>query len=229
MNVYTVIPARAGSKSIPKKNIRLLNGKPLIQYSIDYSLRCPLIARTIVSTDSEEIATIARAGGALVPFIRPNQYAQDDTPDYPVMRHALEALEKEYKETIDVIVLLRPTSPFRPAGLIEQSLKLFEQFPEATSIRAMARAKQHPYRQWKRNGDYVVGYEQAVKEPYNIPRQQLPEVFFQTGDIELVRRETLLGGSVSGDKVLPLEINQRDVVDIDSLSDWEAAERKAKA
>ena len=93
MNIYTVIPARGGSKSIPKKNIRLLRGNPLIQYSIEYSLKCSLVANTIVSTDSEEISEIACNSGAEVQFMRPIELAQDDTPDYPVIRHALDTLE----------------------------------------------------------------------------------------------------------------------------------------
>src|SRR3989338_6841167 len=98
MKIYTVIPARGGSKSIPKKNIRSLHGKTLVQYSIEYSLKCPLVAHTVVSTDSQEIADIAKAAGAEVPFLRPSEFAQDDTQDYPVFKHALEELEKIYKE-----------------------------------------------------------------------------------------------------------------------------------
>jgi N-acylneuraminate cytidylyltransferase len=89
MNICAVILARSGSKSIPKKNIKPLYGKPLIEYSIKYSLKCPLVAHTIVSTDSDEIAEIARNCGAEVPFMRPGDLAQDDTQDYPVFSYAL--------------------------------------------------------------------------------------------------------------------------------------------
>ena len=94
MKICAVIPARGGSKSIPRKNIRLLKSKPLIQYSIEYSLKCLLVTHTVVSTDSDEIAQIARDCGAEVPFMRPVELAQDDTQDYPVFRHALEVLEE---------------------------------------------------------------------------------------------------------------------------------------
>ena len=226
MNVYTVIPARGGSKSIPKKNIRPLRGKPLIQYSIEYSLKCPLIAHTVVSTDSEEIAEVAQNCGAEVPFLRPVELAQDDTPDYPVMRHALDTLEDLYNEQIDAIVLLRPTSPLRPPGLIERGVALLQRFPEASSVRSVTPSEQHPFRQWRIVGDYMVGYETKVFEPYNLPRQQLPPVYFQTGDLEIVRRQTLLGGSISGNHILPLVIEPEEMGDIDHEPDWQEAEQR---
>ncbi|MBF0460803.1 MAG: acylneuraminate cytidylyltransferase family protein [Magnetococcales bacterium] len=228
MNIYTVIPARGGSKSIPHKNIRLLNGQPLIHYSIRYSLACSLIKRTIVSTDSAEIARIAQEQGAEVPFLRPPEHAQDNTPDFPVFQHALHTLEHLYQETIDLLLLLRPTSPLRPPGLIEQAVALMENHPEASSVRSVAIAKEHPYRQWQREGNFIRGVEQTVFEPYNIPRQQLPTTYFQTGDLELIRRETLLAGSISGPRVLPLLIDHEQMVDIDHESDLRSAEKKCR-
>lgn len=228
MKIYTVIPARGGSKSIPKKNICLLNNKPLLQHSVEYSLHCPQIAHTIVSTDSEEIAEVARKCGAEVPFIRPAEFAQDLTQDYPVMRHALEELEKFYNERIDVIALLRPTSPFRPPNLIERAVALLEKYPNASSVRAVAVAQEHPFRQWETDGPYIVGYEKKVFEPYNIPRQLLPQAYFQTGDLEMVKRQTLMEGSVSGSRVLPLIISHEEMVDIDNAEDWKKAEQHSQ-
>lgn len=219
MNIVTVIPARGGSKGIPKKNIIDLNGIPLIGYTIQYSLNCPLVNKTIVSTDSQEIARISEELGAEVPFIRPKEIAKDLTPDFPVMLHALNEIEKSTNQIVDFIVLLRPTSPFRPKGLIEQGIKLISEINEADSVRAVMESNQHPYRQWKSNSRFITGYETSVHEPYNLPRQVLPKVFFQTGDIEIIRRSTLLKGSVSGKKILPLEINPEDVLDIDTLKD----------
>jgi N-acylneuraminate cytidylyltransferase len=218
MKIYTVIPARSGSKSIPKKNIRPLKGKPLLQYSVEYSLKCPLVSRTVVSTDSEEFAKIARNCGADVPFIRPAELAQDDTQDYPVMRHALDILESIYKEQIDLLVLLRPTSPFRPPRLIERAVELLR--------RAVTASTEHPYRQWVMQEPFMAGFVRDVNEPYNIPRQKLPKVLFQTGDLEMVTRQTLLGGSVSGKNVLPLYIAPDEMLDLDTFSDWEEAERR---
>lgn len=226
MNVVAVIPARGGSKSLPKKNIRLLNGKPLLQYSIEYALNCQEISHTVVSTDNKEIAEIAEKAGAEVPFIRPSEYAQDDTRDYPVMRHALEALETHYQKQIDAIALLRPTSPLRPPRLIEKALSLLKADPKGTSVRTVTKCDQHPFRMWHLQDGHMVGFEQRVYESYNIPRQHLPELYFQTGDLEMVTRSTLLGGSVSGNHVLPLILAPEDMIDIDHERDLQTAESR---
>jgi len=223
VKVCVVIPARGGSKSVPKKNIRLLGGTPLIGYSIQYSLACPLVSHTVVSTDSEEISEVARECGAEVPFIRPAELGGDDVPDYPVFRHALENLEHLFNAQIELLVLMRPTSPLRPPGLIERGVDLLMRHPQADSVRAVTYTKQHPFRQWKIVGQYIEGYETTVPEPYNLPRQQLPPVFFQTGDIEIIRRKTILGGSISGRRILPIIVEPEDVVDIDCIADFNKA------
>lgn len=228
MNVYTIIPARGGSKSIPEKNIKVLNGRPLIDYSIKYSLACPLVKRTIVSTDSQKIADIALSCGAEVPFLRPIDLAQDNTRDYPVFEHALKTLEQLTNEPIDLIILLRPTSPLRPPNLIQRGIQLMNNFPSASSLRSVAKSTEHPFRQWKLDGDFMIGYESGTIEPYNIPRQELSQVFFQTGDIEIIRRETLLNGSISGKNVLPLVLLPEEMVDIDDMVDWAEAEKKIR-
>lgn len=227
-NIYTVIPARGGSKSIPKKNIKPLNGYPLIKYSIDYSNSCSLVNRTIVSTDDEEIAEIAQGLGADVPFMRPQSLGGDLVEDYPVILHALNAMEEIYKETIDIIILLRPTSPLRPPSLIESGIDLLNNDPAATSVRAVSQSTEHPYRQWNLQDGYITGFSNSLSsklEPFNLPRQELPEVFFQTGDIEIIRRKTLNNGSISGDRILPLTIDSDQVYDIDNQEDFDLAER----
>jgi CMP-N,N'-diacetyllegionaminic acid synthase len=226
LNIVTVIPARGGSKSIPKKNIQLLNGKPLVQYSIDYSLKSSLTTDTVVSTDSKEIAKISRQCGAKVPFLRPKEFAEDDTPDYPVIKHALDTLERLNNNIIDVIILLRPTSPLRPPNLIEMGIDLLKRFPKATSVRSVTKTKEHPFRQWQKNENYIRGFEKSIEEPYNLPRQKLPEIYFQTGDIEIIKRNTLILGSISGENVLPLLIDHSSMLDIDEISDLEVANKK---
>jgi len=225
MKIITIIPARGGSKSLPKKNILSLNGKPLLCYSVEYSLRSQLVTSTVVSTDSQEIADIAQSSGASVPFIRPDEYARDDTRDYPVIRHALDFFEGQ-GQIFDLYILLRPTSPLRPSGLIEKALEILEDNMDATSVRSMASIKEHPYRVWRQNDDMsVCGFIESELEPYNIPRQELPELLFQTGDIEVIRRETIINGSISGEYVYPLIIDHEDMIDIDSQSDFDRAER----
>lgn len=230
MVIVTIIPARGGSKGVKKKNIRLLNNKPLIAYSIEYSLKCNLVQRTIVSTDDLEIADIAKEYGAEAPFLRPAEYAQDDTLDYSVFNHALNWLQTNENLKIDILVLLRPTSPLRPLGLIEKGYHLLEGDPEASSIRTVALCRQHPYRMFKIYGDSIVPIlKEALFEPYNIPRQKLPEVYFQTGDLEMIRGMTIAKEkSISGSKILPLIINQEEIMDIDKEADFKLAADKVK-
>jgi N-acylneuraminate cytidylyltransferase len=225
MKIVVIIPARGGSKSLPKKNILQLKGRPLLCHSVDYSLKSKLVATTIVSTDSQEIADIAKNCGASVPFIRPDEFAQDDTRDYPVIRHALDFFEAQ-GQIFDLYILLRPTSPMRPSGLIEKAVEILKNNANATSVRSMARIKEHPYRAWKQHNDgSVSSFIDNEVEPYNIPRQELPKLYFQTGDIEVIRRETIINGSISGECVYPLIIKHEDMIDIDSRSDFNRAEK----
>lgn len=225
MKLACIIPARSGSKGIPLKNIKPLNGKPLLAYTIEYALKSTGIHRTVVSTDSPEIAKIAEHLGAECPFLRPENISGDYARDYSFMRHALDFFDS-VDEVYDGLVLLRPTSPFRPFGLIEQSIELLNTFPECTSVRSVVKSDTHPYRQWISDGQYIRGAVSEVSESYNIPRQELPESFFQSGDIEVVRRKTLLSGSVSGDRVVPLLINPGQMLDIDNVEDFENARRR---
>jgi CMP-N,N'-diacetyllegionaminic acid synthase len=227
MNIITVIPARGGSKSIPFKNIKMLNGMPLMSYSIEYSTRCYLVKDTIVYTDSEKIANIAKEYGANVPFLRPKNIADDETQDFPVIQHALEELEKIQGEKIDAIVLLRPTSPLRPLNLIERAVDILNKNPDCTSVRSVVKSSEHVYRQWNLLDDgTIAGVISSVFEPYNIPRQKLPNVYFQSGDIEVIRRDTIINGSISGNKVFPLILEQEEMLDIDYIDDLKIAENK---
>jgi len=121
MQILAIIPARGGSKSIPRKNIRPLAGHPLIAYSIAAALGSQSVTRTIVSTDDEEIAAVARQYGAETPFLRPVELAEDQTTDLPVFQHALACLAEQEAYHPDVIVQLRPTSPIRPPDCVDQA------------------------------------------------------------------------------------------------------------
>ncbi len=231
MIIVSVIPARGKSKSIPKKNIYPLNGVPLIKYSIDYSLKSKLISHTFVSSDSKEIGDLSINFGAQF-LERPEELSEDHVRDFPVIHHALLNLEKKLNLKIDIIILLRPTSPLRPANLIERGIDLINLYPESTSVRAVTKSKEHPYRQWKKNSIFIEPFYSKkninVNEPYNIPRQELIDSYFQTGDIEIIRRETIIKGSISGDKILPIYINQNEVHDIDEKNDIANAEAYIK-
>jgi len=124
--ILGLIPARGGSKGVPGKNIRRVGEKPLINYAIECGLACPSIDRVVVSTDSEKIAKIAQAAGAQVPFLRPKELAQDDTPMLPVLQHAIEKIEKISKIRVNLLVLLDPTGPLRTVADVEAAIRLIQ-------------------------------------------------------------------------------------------------------
>jgi YrbI family 3-deoxy-D-manno-octulosonate 8-phosphate phosphatase len=228
VEVLGVVPARGGSKSIPGKNARLLGDHPLIAYSIAAGLSTRGVNRLIVSTDDLELAAIAREYGAEVPFLRPAELSQDDSPDLPLFEHALSFLKKEEDYEPDFIVQLRPTSPLRPPNLVDLAIEKLLTDPVAECVRAMTLANQTPYKMWRLGDD---GYGRpllevaGLKEPYNAPRQSLPEVFWQTGHVDVVRRQTIeISRSLTGTNVIPLLVERQYCVDIDSEADWSYAE-----
>ncbi len=218
-NIIALIPARFGSKGIIKKNIIQFRGKPLLAHSIDYAKKSSLIRDVVVSTDSQEFALLSNKFGARTPFLRPKSLAGDSTQDYPVVHHAVKFLEEEKNKRIDYIALLRPTSPLRPPNLIEKSYELIKNNKLGTSVRSVVPVKQHSYRQWFLDGDKMVSAQSNIFESYNLPRQQLPISYFQSGDIEFIRRSTLNNKSVSGDYILPLILKNKDLFDIDTYED----------
>ena len=228
MNILALIPARGGSKSIPRKNIRLLAGQPLIAYSIAAGLQSRLVTRTIVSTDDEEIAEVARACGAETPFLRPAEFAQDTTTDFPVFTHALGWLKEHEGYAPEIVVQLRPTSPIRPPDCVDQAVQLLLDHAEADSVRGIVPSGQNPFKMWRVDESGQMRPLLTVPglaEPYNAPRQSLPQTYWQTGHIDAIRTRTILEkNSLSGEVILPLHIDPRYTIDIDTLRDWDRAE-----
>ena len=148
MNILAIIPARAGSKSVPHKNIRMIGGKPMLAHSINHAKASNYINRVIVSTDSEAYADIAREYGAEVPFIRPEEYATDTALDYDVFLHALTWLKEQEGYEADIVVQLRPTYPIRDVKDIDNMIQLLLDCPNADSVRSMAKATEIPYKMW---------------------------------------------------------------------------------
>ncbi|MCJ7623220.1 MAG: acylneuraminate cytidylyltransferase, partial [Anaerolineaceae bacterium] len=185
--------------------------------------------RVIVSTDDDEIAEVAKQFGADVPFLRPNDLAQDDTQDLPVFQHALQWLDENEGYFPELVVQLRPTSPVRPHDCVDDAIRLLLDNPEAESVRGVVSAGQNPYKMWKidpKDGklNQLLTVE-GIPEPYNAPRQILPQVYWQTGHIDVIRPETILEkNSMSGDVILPLILESQFTVDIDNLNDWKRSE-----
>ena len=228
MEILALVPARGGSKSIPRKNIRPLAGHPLIAYSIAAGRQSRLVTRTIVSTDDEEIAAVARQYGAETPFLRPAEFAQDNTTDFPVFTHALEWLKAHEGYQPEILVQLRPTSPIRPPEMVDGAIQLLLEQPEADSVRGIVPSGQNPYKMWRvdENGQMrPLLNVPGIAEPFNAPRQALPQTYWQTGHIDAIRARTILEKkSLSGETILPLHIDPRYTIDIDTLKDWQRAE-----
>ena len=227
--ILALIPARGGSKGIPHKNIRRFAGYPLLAWSIAAGLQAKSVSRVIVSTDDGEIAAVAREYGADVPFTRPSELAQDRTHDLPVFEHALKWLEDIEGYKPDIVVQLRPTSPIRPKEMLDGAIKVLVENPDADSVRGVVPAGQNPYKMWKFNGyDKPLNpliHVEGLTEPYNAPRQILPQAYWQTGHIDAIRTKTISHkNSLTGDVVYPYVIDPRYTVDIDTLADWEKYE-----
>lgn len=227
--VLAIIPARGGSKGLPRKNIRSLAGHPLIAYSLAAGLQADSVTRTIVSTDDEEIAAVARKYGAEVPFLRPPEYAQDNSLDLPAFQHALHWLAEHESYRPDVVVQLRPTSPIRPPSLVDDAVRLLLENPAATSVRGLVPSGQNPHKMWRVDPETHAMRNlidvQGIAEPYNAPRQSLPPTFWQTGHIDAIRPHVILEQeSMSGGQMLALMIDPRYAVDIDSLLDLHKTE-----
>ena len=223
--ILALIPARGGSKGIPRKNIRSFAGYPLIAWSIAAAKQASCVTRIIVSTDDEEIASVAREVGAETPFLRPAELAQDQTTDLPVFEHALEWLKAQEGYQPEIVIQLRPTSPIRPKDCVDRAVNILLEHEEADCVRGVVPAGQNPHKMWRFAGEdrpmKPLLQVEGIAEPYNAPRQILPPVYWQTGHIDAIRVSTILRKkSLTGDVIYPLVIDPRYTVDIDNLSDW---------
>jgi len=217
MNILAIIPARSGSKSVPHKNIRDICGKPMIAYSIEHGLKSKYINRVIVSTDSEQYADIARSYGAEVPFIRPAEYATDTALDIDVFRHALTYLREKEGYEADIVVQLRPTYPIRRIEDIDRMIELCMGDDSIDSVRSMSLATEVPYKMWVEvdNGEMLVKpLIDSIPECYNMPRQQLPTVFYQNACIDVLRPRVIFEmNSMSGNVIMGYKMTENFDID----------------
>lgn len=229
--VLALIPARGGSKSVPRKNLLAVAGKPLIAYSIRHALECASVTRTIVSTDDAEIASVAVEFGADVPFYRPAEFATDFATDLDVFRHALEWLSEEEDYVPELIVHLRPTGPVRDVALIERAIALMLRHPEADALRSVGLAEQTPYKMWKIDGSYLRPLIElsGFPEAHSMPRQKLPAAYWQNGYVDIVRPRAVLElDSMVGKVVLPFVIEGK-IHELDYPDQIPALERAVQA
>jgi CMP-N-acetylneuraminic acid synthetase len=224
MRVLGLIPARGGSKGVSRKNIKLLCGKPLLYYTVKSALASQKLDRVILSTEDEEIAQVGRECGLEVPFLRPPELAQDDTPTLPVAQHAVRWME-ENGERFDALCLLQPTSPLRRAEDIDACVELLETTNAdavATVLPVPAEHNPHWVYFWGEDGFLRLSTGEAEPIPR---RQELPAAYHREGSVYIVRRDVLMvGGSFYGARFVGHEISFERSVNIDGLEDWERAE-----
>lgn len=203
MNVVALIPARAGSKGIPNKNVRVVAGKPLLVHAIEHAKDARRVDRVIVSTDSEEYADLARRSGAEVPFLRPASLATDEALDLVVFQHALEWLTASGHRHADAFAHVRPTYPTRTSANIDEAIELLENQPSWTSVRSISPANVSPHKMWylEATGGLSPVIGESRDESHSAPRQRLPVPYFQNACIDVIRTSTIAAGSMTGDVV----------------------------
>lgn len=225
MKIVCVIPARGGSKGVPKKNIRNLGGYPLIAYSIAACILSTKIDRIIVSTDSMEIAEIAKSFGAEVPFIRPAEIAKDNSTDIEFMEHAINWFHKNEGLIPEYFVHIRPTTPLREPELIDDAIVKIIENTEATSLRSVHEIRESPYKLFGVKNDFLTGLypDDPRPEYYNLPRQNFPPVYQPNGYVDIVKSETILKlNSLHGPKIL--SFLTPNVGEIDTPDDFDYIE-----
>ena len=219
-----IIPARGGSKSIPRKNLQNLVGVPLIAYSIDCAIRSELVDEVYVSTEDAEIAEISRGYGAKV-IIRPDSMASDTSRDNELLSHAIEYVFSELSEE-SLFIFLRPSHPLRNPETINKAITIFNENYQYDSLRSMKLSTEIPYKMWVINNDgsavsVIESAYNGVTDPRNAPRQLLPQTYYQDGYVDIFPFKTITKfGNTAGRKILPFIINEFSH-DIDTFHDLE--------
>jgi len=225
--LVALVPARQGSKRVAGKNVRPLHGHPLIAYTIAAALESGVCDRVLVSTDSEDIATIARHYGAEVPFMRPAAMATDLSADIEWVEFTVDALEQRGL-AFDCFALLRPTSPFRTSETIRRAWQSFLADRAVDSLRAVEKCHEHPGKMWVIRGRRLLPlmpFGPATQPWHSTPYQALPEIYVQNASLEIawtrVVRETR---TIAGETIMPFVTDATEGFDINNEQDWIVAE-----
>lgn len=225
MNILGVITARGGSRGIAGKNIKVLGNKPLIAYTIEATKKSKLLSRTIVSTDDAEIAGVCREYEAEVPFMRPQELAQDDTPHVPVMQHAIDFMEKRDGITFDYAVIFQPTSPFRTVDDIDGTIEKLIETGADSAVAICEWTDTNPFKAKRLEGDRVLPYFEAET---STQRQDLPRMYKRSGAVYAIKRDTIMEGTLPHDlygrTTVGYEVPVERSIDIDTPLDWVKAE-----
>lgn len=225
--VVALIPARGGSKRVPRKNVRMLMGHPLLAYTIAAASESGLFSDVIVSSEDEEIAHVARHYGGRVPFMRPSELAGDASPDIEWVLYTLEKLRQEGR-SFDCFSILRPSNPFRQANTIRRAWDLFSGEPGADSLRAVEKCRQHPGKMWVMDGRRMRPLlPDGPTDPpwHSIPYGSLPAVYVQNASLEIARTRVVFEKkSISGDEIVPFFTDSYEGLDINYPQDWRLVE-----
>jgi CMP-N-acetylneuraminic acid synthetase len=228
MRILGIIPARGGSKGVPGKNIKLLNGKPLLKYTSEIALESQFLTAVILSSDDNQIITVAKSLGIQVPFMRPEELAQDTTPTIDVIIHALQWYENQ-TVFFDAVCLLQVTSPFRTVAFLDKAIEKFitSGCDSLISVQKVPH-EYNPHWTFEINSEgnlkIATGEEKIISR-----RQELPEAYHRDGSIYIMKTEVLLQQhSLYGKSISFIESTPEFYVNIDTLSDWEKAEQMIK-
>ncbi|MBI2552423.1 acylneuraminate cytidylyltransferase family protein [Candidatus Uhrbacteria bacterium] len=232
MKVLGLIPARGGSKSIPKKNIKIFCGKPLIAWKIEAAIKSGVIGRLIVSTDDQEIAEVARHFGAEAPFLRPAELAEDTTPTLPVVQHALSWFRQKEDYHPDIAMLLEPTSPSVQPFHIREALDLFVK-TGADSVVSVVEvpAEYHPYWQFTigEHDRLALFAGESIRQIVS-RRQDLPKTYHRNGVLYVFKPGLVFdpNPSIYGDDIRAYLMDPQYSSDINNAEDWSEAEDKMR-
>ncbi len=222
MEILTLIPARGGSKGIPKKNIVPVGGLPLIAYSIFAAKLSRFPSRIVLSTDSQEIADISKPFGAEVPFLRPDFISQDRSTDLEFILHALSWLKENEGYIPDLILHLRPTTPLRDPKIIDQAIELIMASPDCTSLRSAHKAPESPMKWFRKTDDGLFdSFIRVEGVDINGPRQQFLDAYIPDGYIDVLKTDFILkSGTLHGDKILAFESPVCQEIDTQEAIDY---------
>ena len=215
--IVAIIPARSGSKGLKDKNIKILNGKPLIAYTIEAAKESCVFDRIIVSTDSEKYAEIAIQYGAEVPFLRSSDNSKDNSTSWAVVKEVLANLDEKY----DIVALLQPTSPLRTSEDIKNAAELFFN-KNAETLFSVCETTHSMF--WCSTLNEDLSAKDFIKKEYQIPRQKLPKTYTLNGAIYLVKTDLIDNLNLYGDKGFAYIMDKSHSVDIDDEIDFSIAE-----
>lgn len=220
--VLGLVPARAGSKGVPGKNTRLLGGRPLLAHTAEAALAATRLDRVVLSTEDAAIARLGEELGLEVPFLRPADLAADATPMLAVVQHALDALDGA--TPYDAVCLLQPTSPFRPTGLVDRCVEVFES-SGADAVATMVPVPPEHNPHWVYVADADGHLRLATGEPEPIGRRQdLPAAFHRDGSVYVFSAAGVRAGHPYGERIEAVVQDPAGLVNIDTPDDWARAE-----